>query len=138
MASITLKGREIPLLYTVYEMKQIQEEIAPMAKAISLVLGRNPDDPEDRSLYAGAEHLGALAKMIRILGNAGLEENGENADMTDKKVMRAIRPGELAEIVNACFDAMNEGMKSEIPEKEETGPVDVTLEEMKKKEVKDG
>jgi hypothetical protein len=76
--------------------------------------------------------------MVRILGNAGLEENGEDADLTDKKVMRAIRPGELAEIVNACFDAMNEGMKSEIPEKNETGPVDVTLEEMKKKDTKDG
>ena len=138
MASITLKGREIPLLYTVYEMKQIQEEIAPIGKALKIILGRNPEDENDTSLYGSAQHLEAAAKMVRILGNAGLEENGENADMTDKKVMRAIRPGELAEIVNACFDAMNEGMKSEIPEKEETGPVDVTLEEMKKKETKDG
>jgi hypothetical protein len=39
--------------------------------------------------------------------------------------------------VNACAAAINEGMASEIPEKEETGPVDVTLEEMKKKEEKD-
>ena len=138
MASITLKGREIPLLYTVYEMKQIQEEIAPIGKALKIILGRNPEDENDTSLYGSAQHLEAAAKMVRIVGNAGLEENGENADMTDKKVMRAIRPGELAEIVNACFDAMNEGMKSEIPEKKETGPVDVTLEEMKKKETKEG
>ena len=41
-------------------------------------------------------------------------------------------------MVNACFDAMNEGMKSEIPEEKQNGPVDVTLEEMKKKETKDG
>ena len=138
MASITLRGREIPLLYTTYEMKQIQEEIAPIGKALKMVLGRNPDDENDTSTYGGAEHIGAEAKLIRILGNAGLEEAGENADLTDKKVMRAIKPGDLALMVNACFDAMNEGMKSEIPEKKETGPVDVTLEEMKKKETKDG
>ena len=138
MASITLKGREIPLLYTTYEMKTIQEEIAPIGQALKIVLGRNPDDENDMSLYGGAAHIEAASKLIRILGNAGLEENGEDADLTDKKVMRAIRPGELAEVVNACFDAMNEGMKSEIPEKKEEGPVDVTLEEMKKKETKDG
>jgi hypothetical protein len=119
-------------------MKTIQEEIAPIGQALKIVLGRNPDDENDMSLYGGAAHIEAASKLIRILGNAGLEENGEAADLTDKKVMRAIRPGDLALMVNACFDAMNEGMKSEIPEKKETGPVDVTLEEMKKKETRDG
>ena len=138
MATITLKGREIPLLYTVYEMKQIQDDIAPISRAISLVLGRNPDDKNDTSKYGSAEHLEAAAKMIRILGNAGLEEAGEAPDLTDKKVMRALRPVELPAAVNICMDALTEGMASEIPEKEETGPVDVTLEEMKKKETKEG
>ena len=133
MASITLKGREIPLIYTTWEMKQIQEEIAPMAKAINLVLGRNPDDKKDKSMYGGAQHLDALAKLIRILGNAGLEEAGENPDLTDKKVLRAIRPFEMAEIANACMEAMSEGMASEIPPEKKDGPVDVTLEEMQKK-----
>ena len=137
MATITLKGREIPLLYTVYEMKQIQDDIAPISQAISLVLGRNPDDKTDTSKYGSAEHLEAAAKMIRILGNAGLEEAGEAPDLTDKKVMRALRPVELPAAVNICMDALTEGMASEIPEKEETGPVDVTLEEMKKKETKE-
>ena len=138
MASITLRGREIPLLYTTYEMKTIQEEIAPIGKALKLVLGRNPEDENDTSLYGSAEHIDAAAKLIKILGNAGLEEAGENERLTEKTIMRAIRPGDLAIMVNACFDAMNEGMKSEIPEKKEEGPVDVTLEEMKKKETKDG
>jgi len=138
MTTITLKGREIPLLYTVYEMKQIQDDIAPISRAISLVLGRNPDDKTDTSKYGSAEHLEAAAKMIRILGNAGLEEAGEAPDLTDKKVMRALRPVELPAAVNICMDALTEGMASEIPEKEEEGPVDVTLEEMKKKEAKEG
>ena len=138
MASINLKGREVPLLYTTYEMKIVQEEIAPLSKTLKIILGRNPEDENDTSLYGSAEHLAAAAKMIRILGNAGLEETGEEPDLTDKKVMRAMRPADLAMMVNACVDAMAEGMKSEIPEKEETGPVDVTLEEMKKKETRDG
>ena len=52
--------------------------------------------------------------------------------------MRAIKPMDLMESISACMDAINEGMMSEIPEKEEEGPVDVTLEEMKKKEEKGG
>lgn len=133
MASITLKGKQIPLLYTTWEMKAIQEEIAPISRALSLVLGKNPEDKTDTSRYGSAEHLAEVAKMIRILGNAGLEEAGEAADLTDKKILRALKPVELPEAVNACMDAMTEGMQSEIPEKEEEGPVDVVLEEMKKK-----
>ena len=137
MVTITLKGREIPLLYTTWEMKQVQEELGPISKAIKRVLGLNPDDEDDMSLYAGAEHLAAAATLIRILGNAGLEENGEAADLTDKKVLRALKPADLAEAVNKCMDAMAEGMKSEIPEKKQEGPVDVTLEEMNKKKEKE-
>jgi hypothetical protein len=137
MKTIMLKGREIPLIYTTYEMKTIQEEIAPLSKAILLVLGRNPDDKKDMTRFGGAEHLGAAATLIRILGNAGLEEAGEVPDLTDKKVLRALKPSEVADAVNACVEAMNEGMASEIPPKEEEGPVDVTLEEMNKKKEKE-
>lgn len=136
MTTINLKGREVPLLYTTYEMKQIQEEIAPLGKAMQLVLGRNPDDEKDLSGYMGAEHLKHAVTLIRILGNAGLEEAGEVPDLTEKKIMRALRPADIIEAINACMNAMTEGMESEIPPKEEDGPVDVTLEDMKKKEMK--
>ena len=137
MASITLKGREIPLLYTTWEMKQIQEEIAPLSTALSLVMGRNPEDKTDTRVYGSAEHLKAVSALIRILGNAGLEESGQEPDLTAKKVMRALKPSELVNAINACMAAMNEGMASEIPPKEEDEPVDVTLEELKKKDEKE-
>jgi hypothetical protein len=137
MATITLRGREIPLLYTVFEMKTIQEEIAPLGELQYLIVGRNKDDEKDTSKYGGPDHLGAIAKLIRVLGNAGLEEAGEAPDLTDKKILRAMKPGDLVDAVNACLAAMNEGMRSEIPEKEEEGPVDVTLENLKKKEQKE-
>ena len=136
MVTINLKGREIPLLYTTWEMKEIQENIAPISRAISLVLGRNPDDKKDTSKYGSAEHLMAAAKLISILGNAGLEEAGEAPDLTDKKVLRALRPADLANVISTCMDAMNEGMRSEIPEKDNDEPVDVTLEEINKKKAK--
>ena len=137
MATITLKEREIPLLYTTWEMKEIQEKIAPMSRAISMVLGRNPDDEDDISGYGSAEHLKAAATLITLLGNAGLEEAGEEPNLTAKKVMRALRPADIGAAVSACMDAMNEGMRSEIPDKKDEGPVDVTLEEINKKKETD-
>ena len=138
MATIKIKGRNVPLLYTVYEMKAIQEEIGPLAEAINLVLGRNPEDEKDRSRYLSKEHLEAATKLIRILGNAGLEEAGEAPNLTDKMIARAIRPVELPIMISACMDAMNAGMMSEIPEKKQDGPVDVVLEEIEKKKEADG
>ena len=135
---IKIKGRNVPLLYTVYEMKAIQEEIGPLAEAINLVLGRNPKDEKDRSRYLSKEHLEAATKLIRILGNAGLEEAGEAPNLTDKMIARAIRPVELPIMISACMDAMNAGMMSEIPEKKQDGPVDVVLEEIEKKKEADG
>ena len=133
MTYIKLRGKDVPLLYTTYEMKVIQEEIAPISKAIDMVCGRNPDDKTDTTKYGSADHLDAVAKLIRIMGNAGLEENGEEPELTDKKVLRALKPSELASVINECMNEMNIGMHSEIPEEKEKGPVDVTLEELNKK-----
>ena len=133
MVTIKLKGREIPLLYTTYEMKQVQDEIAPLGKVIGMVLGRNPENSEDKSGFGSSDHLKAAATLIKILGNAGLEEAGEAPDLTEKKILRAMSPMEFPLAVQACMEAMTEGMSREFPDKEDEGPVDVTLEEMKKK-----
>ena len=138
MASITLKGREIPLIYTVYEMKTAQEEICPLGDMQYMLMGQNKEDPNDMSRFSSPEHLEAVTKMIRIMGNAGLEEAGENADLTDKWIMRALKPTQIIEAINACVTALNEGMASEIKEEKNEGPIDVTLENMNKKKEKDG
>ena len=84
------------------------------------------------------EQLNAIAAFIRICGNAGLESAGEEADLTDKWILKALKPGQIAEVMGACVTAINEGMASEIPQKEENGePVDVTLEQMERKKGKD-
>ena len=128
MVTITLKGREIPLLYTVWEMKEIQEEIAPLSQAISLVLGRNPEDKEDTSRYGGAEHLAAASKLIRILGNAGLEESGEEGDITDKWVLRHMKPAMVLIYAVGVMTVISQGNMMEAKE-EKKGPVDEIKEE---------
>lgn len=138
MAKITLRGREIPLLYTVYEMKEVQEEICPLGDLSETILGINPEDENDRSGFGGPAHLTATAKLVRILGNAGLEEAGENPDLTEKKILRAIKPTQISDLVNACAKAIEEGLASEIPEENSDEPVDVTLEKLNKKKEREG
>lgn len=133
MTTITLKGREIPLLYTVYEMKLIQEEIGPLDSFSYMILGRNKDNEEDRSGFGKPEHLEAVAKLVSILGNAGLEESGSAPDLTAKKVLRSIKPGQFSDIMSACMQAMHEGMESEIKDERENEPKDVILEELERK-----
>ena len=137
MITIKLKGREIPLLYTVLEMKTIQDELMPLGQIFYKLFGRTDEEDKNASGYAGPEHLQVIGGLIRILGNAGLEEAGQEADLTDKWVMRALKPAQIPAAMTACMPAMNEGMASEIPEKKDDGPVDVTLEEMNKKKEAD-
>lgn len=131
-------GKEIPLVYSTLQMLDIQEDIAPIEKAIQLVNGVNPDDKKDRSRIGGKDQLKALGAFLRILGNEGLRQQGQEQNLEDREVLSWIKPYEILFAVNACMEEMGKGMHSEIPPKEEDGPVDVTLEDMKKKEEKEG
>lgn len=138
MASITLKGREIPLLLTTLEMKAIQQEICPAGEFIYMLFGRKPEDGEAPSMYMTPEHLDTIVKGIRIMGNAALEDAGLEPDLTDKWIARALKPGMLPKAANACMEAFNDGMESEIPPANEGEPVDVTLQELNKKKEPEG
>ena len=133
MNTIILKGREIPLLYTVFEMKEIQEDLCPLGELFYRLLGSNGEDPEDRSGFGGPDHLSAVAKLVRIMGNAGLEEAGENPDLTEKKIMRAMKPAQITDVVKACSEVIREALESEVPETDSDEPKDVVLEKLNKK-----
>ena len=133
---IKLKAREIPLSYKVREMKDLQEEIAPIVQLTNAIMGRKSDEDNDMSLYSTPEHLGNVAKAVRIMGNAWLRRNGQEQDLTDEMILDIMEPDEVSLAVVACVKTINGAAESEIPPEEETGPVDVTLEKMKKKEAK--
>ena len=135
--SITLKGREIPLIFTTLELKEIQEEIGKLDETMALVMGTNPEDAKDVSRFGSAEHLDALAKAIRIMGNAGLEENGEKPDLTERWILRAMKPKDVLDAAMACMNTLTDGIASEIEEEEKQesdGRTDIGLEEIEKKE----
>ena len=140
MTEIKIGGRTIPLLYTTFEMVAIQEEISCTAYQLKEeVFGiRQEDENDPMSVVFDVVKDGSKTKklgtLIRILGNAGLEEKGEAPDLTDKWVLRNMRPGLIIGYALAAMNEITEGNRVEAPVPEgEQGPVDVTLEEQQAK-----
>ena len=142
MAELTIGGRVIPLSYTCYEMIEIERALGCTAYQLNdKVLGLRQTDEDDPTkiemeIFHNPDMKENLGKLIRILGNAGLEDAGQEPDLTDRWVLRALKPGKLNEYISLCLAEMNAGMESEIPPAEEDGPVDVTLETIQKKKEK--
>lgn len=136
MTEIKIGGRTIPLLYTTFEMVAIQEEIGCTAYQLKEeVFGIRQEDEDDPmsvvfDVVKDGSKTKKLGKLIRILGNAGLEENGEEPDLTDKWILRKMKPGLIIGYALAAMNEITEGNRVEAPaEEKEQGPVDVTLEE---------
>jgi hypothetical protein len=70
---------------------------------------------------------------VRILGNAGLEEAGQEADLTDKWVLRNMKPAMILPYVIVVLSVINDAMLMESAKEEKTGPVDEVLEEQNRK-----
>lgn len=134
MTEIKIGGRTIPLLYTTQELVEIQEAIGCTGHQIKdEVFGIRQEDEDDPTsivfdCVTDGKKTKRLGTLIRILGNAGLEESGEDADLTDKWVLRHMKPGFILPYALVALAEVNEGNKVEIQEKE-TGPVDEGLEE---------
>ena len=135
MTNINIGGRVIPLLYTTCEMVAIQEEIGCTAFQLKdKVFGLHQEDEDDPysirvEVSKDAERTKNMCKLIRILGNAGLEEKGEQADLTDKWVMRNMKPAMIVPYAVTVMAEISEGNRMESPSTEQKGPVDEGLEE---------
>ena len=140
LPTIKIGGREIPIYYSSYEMIAFQEDIGCTAFQLNdVVFGIKRDDEDEDSqvrfgVLTDAEKLKKLGTLIRILGNAGLEQEGKEPDLTDKWVLRNIKPGMIMVYVIALVAVITEGNKIEstTPD-EEKGPVDEGLEEQNAK-----
>ena len=140
MKEIKIGKREIPLLYSTYEMLAIQEEIGCTAFQLrEEVFGIRQEDEDDpmsirMECVTDPEKTKKLGTLIRILGNAGLEENGEKGDLTDKWILRNMKPALIMAYAVAAMAVIVEGNRIEAPEAEEQqGPVDEVLEEQNAK-----
>ena len=142
MTEIKIGGRVIPLSYTAFEMIAIQQEIGCTAfqireEVFGLRKVEKEDDPNaEPEIYfdvvKDTNKIEKLGKLIRILGNAGLEEKGEEPDLTDKWVLRHMKPVLILPYAIAAMAEINAGNQME-SKPEENGPVDVNLEEERAK-----
>ena len=84
---INIGNRKIPMTLTTFEMIAIQEEIGcTVGQLREEVFGLEKNLETDEytfSLVEDKERLRKFGKLIRILGNAGLEEAGQEADLTE-------------------------------------------------------
>ena len=141
LPTIKIGGREIPLYYSSYELIEIQNSIGCTAFQLNdEVFGARHTDPDDDDspvvfgVITEPEKTRKLGTLIRVLGNAGLEEDGQDPDLTDKWVLRHMKPGMIMTYVIALVAVIAEGNKIErIDKPGEEGPVDEVLEEQNRK-----
>lgn len=140
MTEIKIGKRTIPLFYSTYEMIAIQKDIGCTAYQLrDEVFGIKQDDEDDpmsirMEVVTDPEKTEKLGKLIRILGNAGLEEKGEAGDLTEKWILRHMKPGLIMAYAVAAMAEITEGNKMEVPETDQQqGPVDEVLEEQNAK-----
>ena len=138
--TLNIGGREIPLILSTYELADIQEEIGCTAAQMQdQVFGieRVMEDEQEKTLFHVAENpemMRKFAKLIRICGNAALEEKGEAPDLTDKWIMRRMKPGNIIVYALIMMGLIVDAMKTEIGSmKKDDGPVDEILEEENRK-----
>ena len=135
MNTIKIGKREIPLFYSTKELIDIQREIGCTGFELKdKVFGLrqvDEDDPESIVLdvVTDPERMEKLGKLIMILGNAGLEEDGQEPDLTLKWVLRNIRPAMIAIYAVTVMAVIIQGNQMEQKEEENSGPVDMILEE---------
>ena len=137
LPGMKLGGREIPLYYSTYETIAIQEEIGCTAYQLKeVVFGAEKIDeelgwePENMRLTVANDptRMKKLGTLIRILGNAGLEEEGQVPDLTDKWILRNMKPGSVLMYAVIMLAVISTGNSMEAKE-ENQGPVDEILEE---------
>ena len=140
LPTIKIGGREIPLYYSSLEMVDIQKDIGCTAFQLNEeVFGVHLEDEDDPSsvrfgVITDAAKLEKFGKLIRILGNAGLEEEGKEPDLTDKWILRHMKPGMIMVYVIAMVAVISDGNRVDsIKPKEEEGAVDEGLEEQNAK-----
>ena len=138
MQEIKIGGRTIPLLYSTYELIAIQKEIGCTAFQLNDdVFGVEKIDEDGEwelenlrfRVAIEPERTEKLGKLIRILGNAGLEENGENPDLTEKWILRRMKPSMILIYAVTVMSVINAGNSTEVKPEKNGEPVDEILEE---------
>lgn len=125
MTKVKLGGREYTLRFTLYAMDEIE---ATLNEQITL------DKKQLESLLSDREK---IVQIFVIFANQGEIAEGREPDIGIEKFKQSVGYGALFKIQAAVFQAIEEGARMET-EDDEDDEVDVTLEEIKKKENRAG
>lgn len=115
--TVEIGGRVIPLKYTMRELADMEEQIGTMDQFRDLIL-------------EGRKRLRNMASAIRIMGNAGLKDAGEEPDLTDDWLLDNMDPNKMKTYQIAVLAAFTGGWKMETEEDKEH---DLVLEEIERK-----
>ena len=139
MPEIKIGKRSIPLFYSTYETIAIQREIGCTAFQLKdTVFGTETIDEDKEptmdnirlTVDKDPDKMEKLGILIKILGNAGLEESGQEPDLTAKWILRNMKPVMIPIYAMAVMGVIVAGnimeAKEDKPKNEET---DVILEE---------
>ena len=141
LPEIIIGGRSIPLYYSTYETIAIQKEIGCTAFQLNdMVFGVEKIDEEKGNELGNIrltvtkkpEMQERLGTLIKILGNAGLEESGQEPDLDAKWILRNMKPAMVAVYAMLVLSVITAGNIMEAKQ-EQTGPVDVIKEEIEAK-----
>ena len=115
MTEIKIGGRTVPLYYSTYEMIAIQKKIGCTAFQLrDEVFGVKQDDEDDPmsirlEVVKDPEKTERLGKLLVILGNAGLEQSGQEGDLTEKWILRNMKPPMIATYAIVAMTVIVEG-----------------------------
>jgi len=118
--SVNIGGRDIPLRYTMRVQLQIEEE-----------LGMDFSEINDR--LKGKKNTRVVIGLIRLMGNAGLKNAGQAADLTDDWLIDHIKPGFTTTYRIAAMAAVTAGWFMENEQQDNSEAKDDILEEIRKK-----
>ena len=129
LAVIRIGGKKIPLNFCLDDVESMNEEVGPVTDIRALLT-------ED---YLSAAHVRRVVRSIRIMGNSGLIEMGQEPFLTDSWIGRHMKTKDVNDkivfpLIVTVWGGME--METEAAEQREGKEVDVVLEEINKK--KDG
>lgn len=120
--TIKVGKREIPLAYTLRTQIRIEEDLEMTYDELR----------ENVNQLKGNRNTKTTIRTLRILGNAGLERAGKEADLTEEWLTDHIVPKDMLAYKVAILQTLFAGRYMET-ENSEDGEVDIGLMEIRKK-----
>ena len=126
MTELTIGKRKIPLVFDMDSWIEIEENVCALSRLNEVVDQHNMQGRK-------SDMLRSLVAMVRIMGNEGLELDGQSRDLTDEWLKKNIRPAQMLDIKVAVITEIDKGMRLETVEHKENEERDLVLEEINKK-----